>query len=67
MVERAIERANAIARELNDDHVGTQHLLLALITEPQSVAAGMYADLGIGESEFRDQLAGMNVAPQSVD
>ena len=41
--------AEPIAREWGHDHVGTEHLLLALYREPEAIAARVLADAGLPE------------------
>ena len=56
MFERFTERARRVivhaqeeARDLNHSYIGTEHLLLGLMREPDSVAARALRDLDIGQ------------------
>jgi ATP-dependent Clp protease ATP-binding subunit ClpA len=56
MVKRVIDRAATIALEMGYDHIGTEHLLLALFSEPDSVAAFELVNLGVEEADVRRHL-----------
>ena len=63
MFERFTDRARRVvvlaqeeARMLNHTHIGTEHLLLALIRESGGVAAQALASLGITEESSRQQV-----------
>jgi hypothetical protein len=63
MLERFTDRARRVvvlaqeeARTLNHDHVGTEHLLLGLITEGAGVAASALESLGISMESVRYQV-----------
>lgn len=51
-----IEYANAEARDLNHNYVGTEHLLLGLIREEEGVAAQVLLNLGVTLVAVRDQV-----------
>jgi ATP-dependent Clp protease ATP-binding subunit ClpC len=53
--KRVIELAADEARELGDDHVGPEHLLLAIVREGNSVATGVLASLGVSLENLRQQ------------
>lgn len=55
-VERAMQYAKEEARTLGHDYIGTEHLLLALMREPDSVAAQVLADLGITQARLRAEV-----------
>jgi hypothetical protein len=59
MARRVIERAEAFARELKLDHLGTEHLLVALFGEPEGVAAVILDNLGVEQSEVLNQMEGL--------
>ena len=63
MFERFTDRARRVvvhaqeeARELNHSYIGTEHLLLGLLCERESVAARALAELEIGQDAVRDQV-----------
>jgi hypothetical protein len=43
----ALNRAGQVARELGHGHVGTEHLLLTLVTTERGIAAEVLRDLGV--------------------
>ena len=47
--ERVLSHAKRIAREHGHDYVGTEHLLLALLAEPDGIAGQVLARLGVAE------------------
>jgi ATP-dependent Clp protease ATP-binding subunit ClpC len=51
-----IVRAQEESRALNHDHVGTEHILLALVHDGRGTAVHVLTDLGISEGRVRDQL-----------
>jgi ATP-dependent Clp protease ATP-binding subunit ClpA len=53
---RAVHLAQEEARLLRHSHVGTEHLLLGLLYEGESVAAKTLASLGISPEEVRGQI-----------
>jgi ATP-dependent Clp protease ATP-binding subunit ClpC len=62
--ERFDERARATvtlaqeeARALDADYVGTEHVLLGLLREPDSVAGRALANLGVGLDDARERAA----------
>jgi hypothetical protein len=57
MVSRILKQAEALAREMGDDHVGSMHVLLALFHEPDAQAAQVLEKLGAGEDQVRAFLA----------
>ena len=50
--EKAIQMACLEARQLDHDYVDTGHLLLGLTRDPESRAARVLADLGVGHEEI---------------
>jgi ATP-dependent Clp protease ATP-binding subunit ClpA len=54
--KKAIEYAIEEARNLNDDTVGTRHLLLGLLREQEGVAAQVLMNLGLQIEEVRAEL-----------
>ena len=67
MANRIIERAEGIARESELEHFGSEHLLAAMFSEPESMGASILANLGIDESDVLDQIAAMNIPAVSND
>ena len=62
MVRRVIEKASTIALEMECDHVGTEHLLLAIFSEPESMAAEVLENLSVEEEQVR-----RHIAPSAAD
>jgi ATP-dependent Clp protease ATP-binding subunit ClpA len=60
MLVRVLEHAESFARETGLDYVGTEHVLLAMFGEPESVAGVVLADLGVEEGEVREHIAAVN-------
>jgi ATP-dependent Clp protease ATP-binding subunit ClpC len=63
MFERFTERARRVvvhaqeeARDLNHGYIGTEHLLLGLMREPESVAAQALRELEIGQDAVRERV-----------
>src|SRR5262247_1129945 len=63
MFERFTERARRVvvfaqeeARDLNHDYIGTEHLLLGLMRDTDSVAARALRGLDIGQDAAREQV-----------
>lgn len=48
-----------MARRLGHDYIGTEHLLLALASEPEGVAARILTDLGVGQEGLRAEVMSM--------
>jgi ATP-dependent Clp protease ATP-binding subunit ClpC len=53
---RVVVLAQAEARTLNHDYIGTEHLLLALIHEGEGVAAKALESVGVERSEIRREV-----------
>jgi len=53
---RAVVNAQQEARELNHNYIGTEHLLLGLMREPESVAARALQELKISPDTVREQV-----------
>ena len=53
---RAVVHAQDEARELNHNYIGTEHLLLGLMREPESVAARALEELNIGQDAVREEV-----------
>jgi ATP-dependent Clp protease ATP-binding subunit ClpC len=63
MFERFTERARRVivhaqeeARDLNHGYIGTEHLLLGLMREPESIAAQALRELEIGQDAVRERV-----------
>jgi ClpA/ClpB-like protein len=56
--KRAMDQARREAKRIGHSYVGTEHLLLGLITT-EGVAAGILTELGADEARVRDELAAM--------
>jgi ATP-dependent Clp protease ATP-binding subunit ClpC len=52
---RAVELANEEASAAGQDHVGTEHLLLGLLREPEGVAGRVLAGLGVTVEDVRSR------------
>jgi ATP-dependent Clp protease ATP-binding subunit ClpC len=55
--KKTVERALEEARHLNQNYVGTHHMLLALLRESDSVAMRALENLGLSPDEIRSELA----------
>lgn len=53
---RALELAREEALELGHDHVGTEHMLLGLITVDDAVAARVLRNLGVASDDLRSEV-----------
>src|SRR5207244_695348 len=54
--KRVIELAVDEARHLNHHYIGTEHLLLGLLAEEESIAAGVLWSLGVSHQEARKEV-----------
>lgn len=71
VVEHAIEEA----RQLNHNYLGTEHLLLGLLSEPAGVAARVLVNLGLSLAQVRKEVLSLlgagveaeEIAPPSPD
>ena len=68
MFERFTEAARAVviqaqfeARDLRHDHVGTEHLLVALLADETGPIAAALHDRGIDQARVRDDIIGMEL------
>ena len=55
-VAEVIKLANAIAREYDQEYVGTEHVLLAILREGTGVGAAIMKKHGITEGKLRDEI-----------
>lgn len=54
--KRVVEEAIAAARKINDNYVGTEHLLLGLLADSESVACHILKDLGVTSERVRAEV-----------
>nr|YP_002049416.1 endopeptidase Clp ATP-binding chain C [Paulinella chromatophora]ACB43206.1 endopeptidase Clp ATP-binding chain C [Paulinella chromatophora] len=54
--KRVLELSLEEARQLNNNYIGTEHLLLGLTQEGEGVAARVLENLGIDQAEIRSQV-----------
>jgi ATP-dependent Clp protease ATP-binding subunit ClpC len=57
-VKKALERAFREARDLGDDYISTQHILLGVIREGEGFAAQILRRLGVRSDQVRQALKG---------
>lgn len=57
--KHVIELAIQEARSLNHNYVGTEHLLLGLLREPEGVAAQVLVNLGLSLEQIRQELVNL--------
>lgn len=68
-VKRVLDFAIEESRNLNHNHIGTEHLLLGLLREDECVATQVLMNLGLHVSKVRDEvlnLLGHNAATSTV-
>jgi ATP-dependent Clp protease ATP-binding subunit ClpC len=53
-MRRVIDASQRIARDYDQDYVGTEHLLLAILREGTGLGAEILTDLGIGLSKTKE-------------
>ncbi len=56
-MQRIMARADAHARSRDHDYVGTEHVLLAILDEPNGIASSIIARLGQTDAIRADLLA----------
>lgn len=66
-VKRVIEIAFEEARRSGDGHVGTDHLLLALLIEGQGIAARVLIDLGVTQVRVREAMSRLSATGVQED
>ena len=54
--KKILDLALGATRRLGDERVDTEHLLLALASEPEGAAAKVLADLGVAQQELRAEV-----------
>ncbi len=52
----AFERAESLAVKMEIEKVGTQHLLLAILSDPESIAVRFISILGVSPQEFQQRI-----------
>lgn len=57
-MKRTMARARELARERGHDDLGTEHVLLALIDDPNGIAGGAMHRLGYAD-RLRDEVIGI--------
>lgn len=56
---RVVEQAQREARQLGDEYLGTEHLLLGLLKESEGGAAQVLSDLGVDRAQARQTVMRM--------
>ncbi len=56
-LKRIIEESGALSRQYGQGYVGTEHLLLALLGEPESMACRLLQSVGVPVPELRGDVA----------
>ena len=56
-VDRVVKLANSIARDYEQEYVGTEHILLAIIREGTGLGATLMAKFGATEDKVEAQIA----------
>lgn len=56
-MQQVIQRSERIAREFEQDYVGTEHLLLAILLEDDGKAAALLKARGVNETRAREVIA----------
>jgi len=54
MLNRILERAELVAREMGVEYVGTEHVLEAMFSEPEGVAGVILESAGVEREEVRE-------------
>ena len=67
MLGRVLERADLVAREMGVDYVGTEHVLVAMFSEWESVAGVILGELGVEEGEVRERIIAVSNPVLPVD
>ncbi|MHC4064939.1 MAG: Clp protease N-terminal domain-containing protein [Planctomycetota bacterium] len=55
-VDKVIKLANEIAREYDQEYVGTEHVLLAILREGTGIGAKILLNHGITEARLREEI-----------
>lgn len=58
-VATVIKLANQIAREYEQEYVGTEHMLIAILTEGTGIGSTMLAGRGVSDENLREQVANL--------
>ena len=67
MLNRVLERAELVAREMGVEYVGTEHVLEAMFSEPESVAGVILESAGVEKEEVREWIAVVSNRVVAVD
>lgn len=59
----SLEQADLLARSLGSAYIGTEHLLLGVLSQPESVGAHLLADSGV---TFERARTALNLTPRSL-
>lgn len=54
-----IKLANQVAREYEQEYVGTEHMLLAILTEGTGIGSTLLAGRGVTDENLREEIAGL--------
>lgn len=49
-MKRTLQRSGELARARGHDYLGTEHLILALIDDPDGIAGGVMQRLGVADA-----------------
>lgn len=66
VTKRALHQAASEADQLLHGYIGVEHLLLALLREPESIAGAILSERGFGYRETVDQIVGRQNAAVSL-
>ncbi len=58
-VESVLKRANEIAREYDQEYMGTEHMLLAIMKEGTGVGYAVLAERGISYNQMKAEVDGL--------
>jgi ClpA/ClpB-like protein len=67
MLKRILRRAEGVAREMGVEYVGTEHVLLAMFGEGESVAGVILEGVGVEEGEVSEWIAAVSNPGLPVD
>jgi ClpA/ClpB-like protein len=65
--KRIIELSILESQQLNDDHVGTEHLLLGIVREGEGIAAGVLESLGLTLETVRQEVLRVRAGGRETD
>ncbi len=64
--KRLLERSWVVAKELGDSHIGTEHLLLALLQDDEGTAHEILVKLGFSNDALREETLKLRAARQET-